>query len=786
MLKERGILVVEILLLLLSAGKTAKLCGHISIESDTVQLGSPLSASCIVNKEFCPNIHEDLQILWKLDRDFIPNEHYNMVNQSTSSLFISSFNKTSASLFCYIRLVNDQQLVDGVDLNAGYPPSKPSNLTCLMNLTDANLSCSWQLGKDPLIKTNVTLSISRINEQCQITSGKKIVCNASEDQTSCIIPRNQFHLYKKLAVWITAQNALGSVTSTLCFIPIKHVKLDPPHIKELAPVHSRPDCVVVRWKKLEKGSFMKQWYQLRYRKEEETQWMGPIHVTNDSEELVQCNLSPATRYHFQIRCIRSYLEGYWSEWGSDKSFLTSESAPIGKLNTWWRKLEGTDEHPRRIQLMWKAPKKEEANSDNPWYIVKVNSSVVCNTTAINCSFPMPLGRMNASVWIYNSAGQSPGTEFIFSSKKGAPAPWIRVTPKDDYSLSVEWKLQIFAKSYVLEWCHCTPHCENYFHWKIEPEGINRSILKDIEPFKRYTVWVHPVYEKEVGYAAQSDAYSSQGAPEFAPKLLLSRFTKSEVHLSWEPIPLERRHGFITNYTIFWTDPYGKSLSKTLNGSVTNYAIKNLQPFKTYHVFISCSTSGGSVNGSVLMVHTAYWVWPIVPDPANSSMAKWTPLSQESLKMACNIRDTNQIISSDLIILEEWAEKKLIATNTTKYSTILNKDYIGENSHKQEYNIINKSTAKPYINVIDAVQYAKVLTGAYLEQSPTSSGHIRSNSTQPLLSDISPSPKTYENIWFHGINQGDSIPLVELENTNNFPLLQALKIHEDEEVFSFYN
>lgn len=824
MWRKWGTMLGQILLLLMSGGVTAKTCGVISIDSHTIQLGSPLSASCAVGKQFCPDVNQDVQVIWKLDRVFIPSKDYSDVQQNGSSIYFRSFNKTSAALSCYFKMDQGLQLMDRVEINAGYPPPKPTNLTCQLNVTDGRLVCSWQLGSDPLIKTNATLSIARTNEYCEPFVGENYHCVPQPGETSCTITRHQYHLYKKHAVWITVQNELGSANSSyLCLTPMNQVKLDPPVIKEAAPVLSRPQCVRILVKKSETGSYIDQWYQLRYRKVEESQWTETHPMTEDYEVLEYCNLFPTTRYHFQIRCIRRYLEGYWSEWGSDTTLLTAESAPTGKVKTWWRSLEAKSDGPTKIQLLWKALKKEEANSENPWYIVGIrldtdwNGNVVCNTTALNCSFHLPNGATGAFLWVYNTVGHSPRMEIDFTNRRipGKPVSWIHVFPNTDHSLAVKWKLQAMAKSYVLEWRKSSQHPESDFNWKTETEGSSMSILQDIEPFQQYTVWVYPVYENQVGSPVQVNAYSRQGAPEFAPKLTVLDVAKSAAYLSWESIPLEKRHGFITNYTIFWTDSNRQTLSATLNSSLTRFVIKNLQPLAMYTVQISCSTAEGSVNGSVLMINTTLLdemeihililvlcllfatligslffclgkqervkntFWPIVPDPANSSMGKWSPVLNESPKMSFNIKEINQMITSDLTILERWPEKKPPTTDSTKCTPVSMK-------HKPHCRNEDTEEHRPYINVADTVQYAKVITGGYLGQSPTSTSHLRSNSTQPLLSDTSPSPQTYENMWFHSNTQEDSIFLVEDENLSNFPLLQALKIQEDGEIFSFYD
>lgn len=51
------------------------------------------------------------------------------------------------------------------------------------------------------------------------------------------------------------------------------------------------------------------------------------------------------------------------------------------------------------------------------------------------------------------------------------------------------------------------------------------------------------------------------APVFSPELKLASVDASHAEVQWEPIPLDKRNGFITNYTVFWIDKLGKENCK---------------------------------------------------------------------------------------------------------------------------------------------------------------------------------------------------------------------------------
>ncbi|CAJ0964988.1 unnamed protein product [Ranitomeya imitator] len=130
------------------------------------------------------------------------------------------------------------------------------------------------------------------------------------------------------------------------------------------------------------------------------------------------------KYDFQIRCIRRNLTGQWSEWGPTTSVTTLETAPTGKLKTWWRNLEATHESQLKILLMWKQLERNKANAEHLWYIVKSSSdlhdteNILCNTTILNCTISLPTEKKNVFIRAYNNAGASPETEITLTARNG--------------------------------------------------------------------------------------------------------------------------------------------------------------------------------------------------------------------------------------------------------------------------------------------------------------------------------------------------------------------------------
>lgn len=81
---------------------------------------------------------------------------------------------------------------------------------------------------------------------------------------------------------------------------------------------------------------------------------------------------------------------------------------------------------------------------------------------------------------------------------------------------------------------------------------------------------------------------------------------------------------------------------------------------------------------------------------------------------------------------------------------------------------------------DPILYGQLLGSP---SGPGPGHYLRYDSTQPLLEDFTPSPKTYENLWFQDSPLGTPEHLVPSQEDDfvfepllDFPLLQGLQIH----------
>ncbi|XP_066494854.1 granulocyte colony-stimulating factor receptor [Tiliqua scincoides] len=810
-------------------------CSNLTVNSPVI-LGTEVTASCTIWRNRCPvRLDGDIQIVWKLDEEFLQGVQYSLNHGAESSnITIRPLNRTVTALSCYVKRNKTLHLMNLTQIHAGYPPPQPHNLSCVMNFTTMNLTCHWDPGQDGLLpggEVTLTRFISRSN--CSARHDPLLVCRQPVTQNFCIIRRASLQLFQNMIFQVTVKNGLGVVQSEpLCADPMDLVKLDPPVIQAIQSIPEETDCVAVEWEAV-RGNVFKQICDMRYRMESNQEWMLVYNITSPPEKTLQCGFLLGTRYQFQMRC-RKHPLGYWSDWSPTKNFTTHEKVPSGELDTWWTVKSTEDEKGIEVQLLWKPMKSNETNGKILGYQATLGTRqyhhkklpVLCNTTEMHCSFSLPPGNRRINLMAYNKRGLSPPTAVFLFEKEGQPVSKFQVHPEDENRFQVCWNPPgLPTTGYIIEWhksCGFLDQLsDNNISWtKVQNGNITHTLIQEnIEPYQRYNISIYPLYMDGVGRAQYVEAYTVQKAPSEAPKLQAGSISKSTAELHWEPILVEKQNGFITNYTIFWTGTNEEMSSAIMSSSLNKFTITGLRPSRMYRVHIMASTVAGSANGTtvtlytkalddidILTVYTLVGLllfmiiiliicfqkskrmktqfWPSVPDPANSSLGRWAPaiLQEEVLQApkACELSPT--ILSAILVI--EADEKKCLSCGKSEPTVKALED--GPTASPVSYSHKAPRPAS-YMNSPESVQYATVVGDSYRSQEETSSSfYMRSNSTQPLLSDLVPSPKPYENLCFHSDQaHGDCSfqeDVIFLDRVLiDFPLLQGLKISGDEDL-----
>ncbi|NXB36305.1 CSF3R factor, partial [Eulacestoma nigropectus] len=782
------------LLLLLHLGGTLG-CASVAVGSPIVPLGSAVTASCTIQRELCRGLEQGkVRISWMLDNKLVAgSQRQGPGGTEVSNLTLPRFNHTQARLWCCVEWNGTKQRVGMTEIRAGYPPAKPLNLSCVLNLGDYGLMCQWEQGADSHLPTSVVLKCA--GSRAQAVTG----CTPQGGHSYCTVPRRLLQLYRQMEIWVSATNALGMAESEhLCIDPMDVAKLDPPTLQSIHSIPFQTDCIALAWDVARGTEHMELQCELRYRTPEDPAWALVTGIIGRAGKAQRCGFLFGTQYHFQMRCRRSSASAlaYWSEWSPGRNYTTHEKAPTGKLDAWWGAQPAGAGGRLEVQLRWKAPRQREANGRvlgyrvtlSPWRRGR-NAATICNTTHTQCNFSVPAGTRRVYLSAYNAAGESAPTEVVLLERKGQPLAGLRAVPEGERSLWVHWEAPVAPViAYVLEWQRVTAepgHCSACWQMERDRAATTALIQDGIEPFQRYNISLYPLYEGTVGMPVHTTAYSQQKAPSHAPKLHLRRISKSEAELCWEPLPVEMQNGFITSYTIFWANSIANVASATMNPSLSSFVIRGLKPSTLYKVHIMASTAAGSTNGTSLTLVTTVLddteiqflfltlglifvllmvllicfqknermkeqLWPSVPDPANSSLGKWVPAAvpQEPLQVLAG-REPGPAAISTVTVLEVEPGKQ-------------------PGKEPLALPVAPLALPRPYVRQEgpgEPVQYARVGGAGYRGQR--------------LLPE--PGPRFYENLRGRGDGGGAGDWGFPEEPLATFPLLQGLRIGGAEEL-----
>ncbi|NXU14488.1 CSF3R factor, partial [Pardalotus punctatus] len=800
------LLQLSLLLLLHLGGEWGTLgCASVAVGSSVVPLGSAVTASCTIQRELCHGLEQgNVRISWMLDSKFVAgSQHKGPGGTEVSNLTLPRFNRTQARLWCCVEWNGTKQRVGMAEIRAGYPPAKPLNLSCVLNLSDYGLTCQWEQGTDSHLPTSIVLKCARPRAHCSVCHRDRAQavtgCTPQGGHSHCTVPRRLLQLYRQMEIWVSATNALGTAESEhLCIDPMDVVKLDPPTLQSIQSIPFQTDCIALAWDVAQGTEHMELQCELRYRAPEDPAWALVTGIIGRAGTAQRCGFLFGTQYHFQMRCRRSSASAlaHWSEWSPGRNYTTHEKAPTGKLDAWWGAQPAGAGGRLEVQLRWKAPRQREANGRVLGYRVTLSPRrrgrdppTICNTTHTQCNFSVPAGTRRLYLSAYNAAGESAPTEVVLLERKGQPLAGLRAVPGGEESLWVHWEAPLApVVAYVLEWQRVTAepeHCSSC--WQMERDGAaTAALIQDgIEPFQRYNISLYPLYKGTVGLPIHTTAYSQQKAPSHAPKLHLKRISKSEAELCWEPLPVEMQNGFITSYTIFWANSNTDVASATVNPSLSSFVIRGLKPSTLYKVHIMASTAAGGTNGTSLTLVTTVLddteiqflfltlglvfvllmvllicfqknermkeqLWPSVPDPANSSLGKWVPAAvpQEPFQVLAS-REPGPAAISTVTVLE-GAPGKQPGREPPALPAAL------------------PALPRPYVRQEgpgEPVQYARVGGEGYRGQR--------------LLPE--PPPRFYENLRGRGDGGGVGDWGFPEEPLATFPLLQGLRIGGAEEL-----
>uniref|UniRef100_A0A3Q2NNF6 Interleukin 12 receptor, beta 2a n=1 Tax=Fundulus heteroclitus TaxID=8078 RepID=A0A3Q2NNF6_FUNHE len=211
----------------------------------------------------------------------------------------------------------------GVDISAGYPPDRPRNISCIYRILKndtGRVNCSWDRGRDTYLWN---LKLCSVALRVSTGSGNHIggpvpMCNVSNKGTES--PSANFTLHRSarlMAVWVQAQNSLGSVNSSVVNYTLSDIAVMPS-----TPVVDRVECSSRNCAIKVEQRLRTQHLQIQYRAERQRDWTTYPDSVRPLNSPHISSLEPCSLYSFRARS--RFSTGLWSQWSPTIANRTEE------------------------------------------------------------------------------------------------------------------------------------------------------------------------------------------------------------------------------------------------------------------------------------------------------------------------------------------------------------------------------------------------------------------------------------------------------------------------------
>ncbi|KAL2100264.1 hypothetical protein ACEWY4_004658 [Coilia grayii] len=651
------------------------------------ELGKEFTATCLLRHPLKAD-----NIVWAYNTGHrnveFPRKYYKIINDTAGSItfnvtedmrrFVTCSAHTASDTYTFTH--NDCRYITyGILLDKGYPPQKPTALKCQSVQKDTkisnNVTCEWNPGtRDPRIQTEYTLCVEVVGQTCRHAT------NSSGTVVLEIFPHHEI-----VKIWVEAKNALGKVRSE----PQEEladylIKTNPPANVRI-PEPAFPRSLLIQWNHSIDQSYVRLKYKIRFREKESATWLQvPEEDTKDYQDSFRLQfLKPYTEYVVQVCCKHEEDLGYWSDWSLSAIKRTAEDQPSSKPDIWMNSaLDGSAFH---VQLVLKKP--VESNGKILAYDIMVVGNGEPKLVQLPFKGDEPFQVYEFTVQRHsvvfvevtanNSVGVSPKADMAvpLTTPELPPVDGLVVFSQNN-TFQVEWsapQVEGPPTEYVLEWVSLL---DGQRGWQREQRHTTKTHIRDntLRPFVPYNVTVTPVYHRSYrdrsslkvihlrppGKPQTVTLYLKEGVPVAVPVVQVERTWKHSAELFWSEIPLEKRQGFITNYTIVY-ESNGIVASQTVPPHEHSLVLNHLQKDGYYTIKLVASTVAGSKSSDAFNMRTSKYdpgeiemivvavcfgflfltiltirlcfknretlkkkFWPQVPDPYNSTVAKWSP------------------------------------------------------------------------------------------------------------------------------------------------------------------
>ncbi|XP_058652473.1 interleukin-6 receptor subunit beta isoform X2 [Onychostoma macrolepis] len=572
------------------------------------------------------------------------------------------------------------------------------------------ITCYWDTTDHHLNISSYMLQINKTS--CE--SKHRIIpvgfCNATGSDCSVQTIDSVLHCFCAV---VLASTRTGSIRSQPYFFSgVNAVQLRPPQITNLGPSERRSGCLQVTWRMVESFPKNEKDYillQIEYTTHNQTRSQTIQAFPEETLEL--CDLHPGSKYTVRLRVQDSRAAAHWSSWTSVDT-TTAEKAPSAAPQL-WRLIQPAEEAGRRsLTLLWKPVSWPEANGVVLSYSATCRSDLdssqwTCGSidaSRYSCILTVSDDPCHCSLTATNSAGTSSPAHIYIPAHTHAELPppqAISVTPLDNTRMTVEWTaaLNQSESGFVVQWTSLPYSEATSLHWEHINETARSFTVTGLLPEVPYNLLVVSLYGRQAGSDMSFIAFTREGAPSVGPNMTVLKTSSSGVVLKWDPVPLEKLHGFIQNYTVLYSIN-GKDKSVKVDAHVEQISLSGLAE-GTYNICVMAHTAVGGAAGPCQMVvvgledvqvipillcalllcfliliipvcmrvRIKQCLCPTVPDPSKSSLSFWSNTKPCQHKLP-SLSTMNTIISmGQTTIYQDYGEKDYVPVQVFTYHTV---------------------------------------------------------------------------------------------------------------------
>ncbi|XP_052403833.1 interleukin-6 receptor subunit beta isoform X2 [Carassius gibelio] len=573
-----------------------------------------------------------------------------------------------------------------------------------------DITCYWETTDQHLNINSYRLQINKTSCESKHSFFQVGFCNTAGSDCSVQPIDSALHCF---CADVLASTRTGSIRSPPYFFSgVNAVKLRPPQITYLTPSKTRSGCLQVTWKMVESFLQNEKIYirlQIEYTTHNQTRSQTTQAFSNETLEL--CDLHPGSKYTVRLRAQDSRAHAHWSSWTSLDT-TTAEKAPSAAPRL-WRLIHSVEEAGRRrLILVWKPVSWPEVNGVVLSYSATCRSDLdssqwTCGTmdaSRRSCILNISDDPCHCSLTATNSAGTSPPAHISIPAHTHAELPppqAISVTRLDDTRLVVEWTaaLSQSESGFVVQWAS-VPYTEpTSLDWEHINETARSFIVSGLLPEVPYNLSVVSLFGPLAGSGMSVIAFTREGAPSVGPNITMLQTSSSGVVLKWDPVPLEKLHGFIQSYTILYSIN-GKDKSEKVSAHDEQKSLSGLME-GTYNICVMAHTAVGGATGPCqqvvvgledvqvipillcalllcfliliipvcMRVRIKQCLCPTVPDPSKSSLSVWSNARMCQHKLP-SLSAMNSIISmGQTTIFQDYGEKDYVPVQVFTYHTV---------------------------------------------------------------------------------------------------------------------